>query len=111
MKIEIDTVLYHADWCGFCKIFMPEWNKFQNEVKSLSDNGVTFTAKSIEESSLDKGEMPKINGHEIRGFPTVKTTIRVDDDIQEIEYNGSRKSDELLHFVKLIAKKAKQNMQ
>ena len=36
---EKALVLFHADWCGHCKKFMPEWDKISKEINS-SDNGV-----------------------------------------------------------------------
>lgn len=105
MKIEINSTLYHADWCGYCKQFLPEWSKFSKQVETLSDDKIIYHAQKLEESSIPKDQMPTINGKDIRGYPTVKTTIRVNDNVQEIEYTGSRKAADLLDFVKNISKK------
>ena len=35
-------VLFHADWCGHCKNFMPEWDKISSEVESMDGQSVSL---------------------------------------------------------------------
>jgi len=70
---------------------MPEWNKFVKNNKSRSKSILTT---KIEESDL-RGIMPKINGIEILGFPTIK----INKDNKEFEYIGDKTEKSLSKFI------------
>lgn len=54
--------LYYADWCGYSRIFLPEWNKIKNsELKKI----VAF-----EEYESDKYP-DKCRENNIMGYPTI----------------------------------------
>ena len=63
-------VLYYADWCGYCKQFMPEWDKFCNQRLT------NITTEKI--NCAQNQEM--CQNSDILGFPTI------------ILYNGNNKS-------------------
>lgn len=103
VKTKVETILYHANWCHFCKLFKPEWDKFEHSIPQINGllKDVEISAKSIEESQLDKEKMPKINGTEIKGFPTIK--IKVNE--KEYEYGGKRNSESLKEEIMKLTKK------
>lgn len=95
---EVNVTLYHADWCGHCKRFKPEWDemvaKFAKGDMQIKGANVKF--ESFEEKQLAEKKLnPTINGMEIQGWPTVKLVI----DNKEYEYGGERKQDALVKFI------------
>ncbi|ATZ80549.1 putative protein disulfide isomerase PDIa [Bodo saltans virus] len=57
--------LYYADWCGYSKIFLPEWEKIKNKVNS----GDFGNVKCIQfECTEQKDECMK---NKIKGFPSM----------------------------------------
>jgi thiol-disulfide isomerase/thioredoxin len=89
--MSINVTLYHANWCGHCQEFMPEWKNFEKKIKS---NG-NVKIQAIEESTLSRDNMPKINGKDIRGFPTIK----ISKGNKEIDYNGERTANALSEYL------------
>lgn len=87
------VILYHANWCGHCKRFGPEWNK----LKSMKNNNDEL--KDIEfvdyEYDKNKSDIDKAN---ISGFPT----IRVHFDNKVEEYSGERSAEAITDFIKNI---------
>ena len=55
-------VLYYTNWCGYSKMFLPEWDKFTDYVNSNS-NYITIEKIDCEKN---QGMCAKVNG-----FPTV----------------------------------------
>ena len=47
-------VLFHADWCGHCKKFMPEWNKISNEVNDMQDDVMLLKVECGDASNNSK---------------------------------------------------------
>jgi len=106
MSIKIATTLYHADWCGYCKTFMPEWNTFTKNITggALTIPGVKLSCETIEDTQLTKsGKKALIGGKPIKGYPTVKITVTSGATSKEIEYQGKRNSTELISFMKILA--------
>ena len=73
-------VLYHAEWCGHCKNFLPTWREFVKQHPEIKTEDI--------ECSNNKCE-------NIEGFPTV---ILFKDN-QQIQYNGERTIDGLYNFI------------
>ncbi len=83
------VVLYHAEWCGHCKNFMPEWIKFQH------NNGCGVKCAAVESAVMDELEKKPT----IEGFPTIKLY----DNTQEIgQYEGERTAQALTSYVSNI---------
>jgi thiol-disulfide isomerase/thioredoxin len=83
---EVNTnkkiVLYHADWCGHCKNFLPVWKQFVNQHPEINTEDI--------ECSNNKTKCANIEG-----YPTV---ILFNGD-QQIQFNGERTIDALYNFV------------
>lgn len=65
MKNGRVIVLYHAEWCGHCKDFMPEWHKFIAVMKNKPD--VDCMTAEVESANL--GLIPEAG---VQGFPTIR---------------------------------------
>ena len=65
MKNGRVIVLYHAEWCGHCKDFMPEWHKFIAVMKNKPD--VNCMTAEVESANL--GLIPEAG---VQGFPTIR---------------------------------------
>lgn len=101
----IECTLYYADWCGHCKQFEPEWDKFVSQIEPNK----RIQTKKYEDSHMTKVEKAnaKINGTGIRGFPTIKIKIIENcGKSTEYEYGGKRLSDDLIKHIGDIMKKS-----
>jgi len=85
LKPEIS--LYKANWCGHCKMFMPVWEKLQENYKSSKIKFTTY------DSEKHKEHIEKMN---IQGFPTIH--IMSGGSIEE--YNGDRTYEGLEQKIK-----------
>lgn len=88
---KMKLTLYHANWCGHCVKFLPEWNKFKNTIKNKLDNKIEI--HDIESSNVTTDV--KIAGKQLEGYPTVK----VEYNGKEFEYKGKRTYEGLSDFV------------
>ena len=84
-------IIFHANWCGHCKKFMPEWNKFTSKNSNASIDLLDY-------ESDQSPNMMKLHG--INGFPTVKYCPNgVNDPNNSITYNGPRNAQGLNEFL------------
>lgn len=91
---SVSVTLFHATWCGHCVRFMPEWERMK-KTQNIANN-IDFVAhESSEMGSLDS-KKKTINGKQIGGFPTIKVSINED----EYEYEGDRKTRNILSFIR-----------
>jgi thiol-disulfide isomerase/thioredoxin len=100
MSVKIEATLFHANWCGHCKTFLPEWKKLSEKINNMGNkiNNITINTNDFEDTKMDKS-MARINGGNIRGFPTVKIVVEKKGKKVEYEYNGKRTADDLFdHF-------------
>ena len=82
------TILFfHADWCGHCQSFKPEWSKFE---QWCDTNNVKY-------KSLEGDKHPELSQkYKIEGYPTV---VKVDSSGELIEeYSGPRSCNALESF-------------
>lgn len=86
-----EIVLYYASWCGYSRVFLPEWEKFKQwasvNAKSLKVTSIRCESGN-EELCIEKG---------IRGYPTV---ILYPKEGTEVVFNGERTAENLADFVK-----------
>jgi thiol-disulfide isomerase/thioredoxin len=82
------VAFFHADWCGHCQQFKPEWEKIKKE---LEVNNVKY--KEINSEDKDT-----VNAFKIRGFPTLM--VVEDGTTNGIEYEGPRKKANFIEFVR-----------
>ena len=76
-------VLYHTNWCGHCKNFLPIWKQFVNNNPKIKTEDI--------ECSDNKNKNKCAN---IEGFPT----IILFNDEKQIQYDGERTIDGLMDF-------------
>ena len=106
MPIKLNLTLVHANWCGHCRDFMPEWAKFTERVnnKDFSISKCKIKCKSIESSELTDGNKIYINEKEVDSYPTLKIAVVSDGKtLKEIQYEGKRLHSEIESYLKLLA--------
>lgn len=101
MSITIDGTLYHAKWCGHCRNFLPEWEKFKEQVEAIGGKhgNIKITTHEFEDTQLSRDKPVTINGQPIGGFPTLKITVKQNGKTKEIDYAGKRKAKELFWYI------------
>jgi thiol-disulfide isomerase/thioredoxin len=89
---EARVTMVRAEWCGFCKKAMPEWNKLTSEHdgKVVKDHKLSF--RDLEQKQ-DEEEI-KSNYSDVRGFPTYVVEIMINGKLVKKEsFNGIEKKD------------------
>jgi protein disulfide-isomerase A6 len=81
-------MLFHADWCGHCQNFMPNFDKFSNNINKSKLNILKFNADT------DQNTIKSFN---INGFPTV--LLHDPNSKRFIQYTGDRSITDLVKFV------------
>lgn len=85
-KKEKTLLFYFAPWCGYCKNFMPVWNKLKKYRKMYK----------IDMQAINCDEHPMIcKRDDVKSYPT----LRLVSDNKIIEYSGDRTLDDLLKFI------------
>jgi protein disulfide-isomerase A4 len=79
--------LYHANWCGHCKRFMPTWNALKDV---FSKNNIQYEEYEDTENEIE------VQNAGVEGFPTIRIT---NDTGEEYDYNGDRSADGILNEV------------
>lgn len=90
--IEDDTdeiVLYYATWCGYSKIFLPEWEKFEEYAKNNLPN------LKVTKLRCEGGNEPICMQKGVEGYPTVIMYLK---DGREVPFQGDRTSEKLIEF-------------
>lgn len=79
----ITVMLFKADWCGHCKNFNPEWQKFKNIHSNCKEYDADKNHKENKEFNVNS-------------YPTI--LVKVNDE-KPIQYTGERTSDALETYV------------
>lgn len=98
---SVESTLYYALWCGHCKSIKPNWDQFASQIEKLKGeiNGINVIVNKYEESEM-RAEKATINGKDIRGYPTIKITVKDDNNKSiEYEYTGKRTADALMSHI------------
>jgi thiol-disulfide isomerase/thioredoxin len=101
------VVLLHAQWCHWCKLFKPEWDKFANDQKKVTV--VELEASQLEKiKSKDENLYQNLIGNEGLGFPTVLLFKNG----QRYTYQGERNKESLQkHLDDFLVKKNEKKQQ
>ena len=82
--------LFYADWCGHCKRFKPV---FDGELKQL----VSSSNIPVKLEAVDCDRNPQMaSKYNVSGFPTLILEVNN----KPIEYQGQRKSENIIQFIK-----------
>ena len=102
-KKPIEITLFHANWCGYCVKFGPDWEKIKsNKLASKIVDFADHEESNIE--NLDKSART-INNQDVRsfGYPCIK--IRVNDKVYR--YEGARSEPEIYRSIVGVLEKQK----
>ena len=108
MPLDVDITLYHANRCGYCKDFIPEWRKFDDLVKSgkMGHKNARFTSQDIEHGQVEK----MIDRPKIAGYPTIKVTVKSNGKLlHDFEYDGKRRASEMEMYLMSLVDGMKNN--
>lgn len=82
-------ILFHADWCGHCKHFMPIWKELKSsELKN-----------SIHFAEIDESQDLIQQQENIRGFPTIRIYYKNHPEKTK-QYSGARDKSSVIAFIK-----------
>lgn len=90
---EARLYFFYTDWCGFSKKAMPEWEKLEQKLQSTSYFGRTHVTPIRIDAENDRATTTL---YEVTGYPDIK--LETQDGIYE--YEGPRKVDDLVKFLK-----------
>jgi thiol-disulfide isomerase/thioredoxin len=90
-NIEITLTLIHAPWCPYCQEFYPKWVELENYLESNKPKGIKINTERKNEQELGRDNLPTINGNKVSSFPTIKITIKKNNNVEEYKYDGERK--------------------
>lgn len=88
----VKVIFFHADWCGHCQDFKPEWRKFKQAVKENTNYEGKVMLKEYN-SDKDKEVFAKYN---VKAFPHI---ILETTDGHIREFKGGRNKAELVAFL------------
>ena len=94
------VTMVRADWCGFCKKAMPEWEKLKGEIHDKVVNGYHMVLRDLEQKR-DEGEIKK-NYSDVNGYPTY--VIEVQGPNGEYKKSGTFNSIEMNDMYEKIKK-------
>lgn len=104
LKKDTVVLLFHAEWCGHCKMFKPEWKKFMSLQKE--NKGVkVFDLEENEIHSLDKRSSEKLAGDDVVGYPT----IAVFTNGKKYLYQGERSAEKLSEHIEQLINEQNNN--
>jgi len=85
-----EIVLYYAMWCGYSKMFLPEWEKFETYAAANLPN------LKVSKIRCEDGNEAVCSQKGVDAFPNVILYIRGG---AEIPFSGDRTSVKLVEFV------------
>ena len=91
-------VFFHAEWCGHCKKFMPEWDKISKEVNDNEDADIKLIKVNSGDPSNNEKHAEIMKKYSINGYPTIK---KFGKDGNDEEYEGDRTKESIMKFLDL----------
>ena len=83
--------LYYADWCGWSKKFLPEWDK-------LVEDSITDKVELVKYECTEEDNKQICEDAKIQGFPSMKY-YKDSSDATGVEYDGGRTSEEIVTWI------------
>lgn len=87
-------ILFHAEWCGYCKKMKPEWDKMKVTLNEKYNNNPPCVIQELDVDDAASSEMFK--KHNVSSFPTIKFITK---DGEVIDFQGERVESEFLEFI------------
>jgi thiol-disulfide isomerase/thioredoxin len=85
------VTLYYAMWCGYSRAFLNEWLKFENLAKQQLPNIKVASVRC--EGDTENMCIAK----DVNGYPTIMLSMM---DGKDIKYEGERRAEDIVEFVK-----------
>lgn len=83
-------VVFHADFCGFCKQFMPVWQELKSKIPQDKLTLLDF--------QMEK-EPEIIQQNDVKGFPDIRLYPQGFPSQNYVSYQGNRQPDSIMRFV------------
>lgn len=90
-------VLFHAEWCGYCKRLMPTWDETATEVNAMEGSGIKMVKVECGDPKNNETHDMLMKKYEIQGYPTIKYF----DAGKVSEFSGERTKEGLKGFLGL----------
>lgn len=83
-------ILFHATWCGYCRVFVPTFKKV----------GAALKGSGIEVVMADVDKAPRLaSSYGVTSYPTVMYVFPSESRKKPIVFQGERDLDTILAFV------------
>lgn len=87
-------VMFHVDWCGYCKKAKPEFEKLVNKFKSNPNIKVVMV------DGEDPNHKSLVQEHQVSGYPTIKLCKNgLGDTNNSVVYEGPRGFNEYMQYL------------
>jgi thioredoxin-like negative regulator of GroEL len=86
-----EIILYYATWCGYSRMFLPEWEKF---VAYAKDNLPSVKVSSIR---CEDGNEAVCTQKGVEGYPTIILYLK---NGEQIQFAGERNTKQLSDFIR-----------
>jgi len=93
---KIVMTAYTADWCPHCVEFNS--NVYSHLVDKFNGNQ-NVKINKIDCTNDRSGQTKTIAGHPINGFPSLMINVYKNGKMNEIQYDGNRKVDDIVSFI------------
>lgn len=87
----VNVDLYHADWCHYCKDFLPQWQQMKSFVKNNKKELKRVTGLRVKFNEYNDKNLSSEVKQTIGGYPTIR--------INGNEFNKERNIDNILSDV------------
>jgi len=81
----LEVALYYSPQCGYCKLFMKDWQEFNERITKIYKNNISTKKINCAENKCEG----------IAGYPTIMLTKEG----KSVQFEGERSVDNLMKFV------------